>query len=146
MIDSDEVRQKLVEVLEPAFSAAHPNSPINYENQPIAQDDVNGWIYVSVIPGKFMRKNIGSRNNTAQSASYCLHGIMQVQMAIQKDKGTRKLHQFADTLSMALVDQDWSIPNGRLLTKNADRRTRGVIEGTFAMNFNLEWEYHVTLS
>lgn len=145
-IDTEAVRVKLVETLVPAFASAHPDAKINFENQPVEQDDDNGWIYVSVIPGATNRTSIGSRQNPGSVVRYCQYGIMQVQMVIKKDAGTRKLHQFADTIINTMNDLDWSMASGRLMTLNADRRTRGVVGGSYAMNVNIEWECTATLT
>lgn len=140
MMNTDAVRTQLINTLVPAFASAHPTAVINYENQRLDQgadgDEGNGWIYVSVIPAGSKRKNL-SRTNI----QYCHNGIIQIQMGISKDKGTRKLHQFADTIINTMVDRDWNIEGGRLITFNADRRTRGVIGATYAMNVNISWEY-----
>lgn len=144
-IDTDAVRVQLVDTLVPDFAAAHPLAKINYENTRLEQDDDNGWIYISVIPGDLVRRDIGSRAS-GNSAQYGQIGIMQVQMAIKKDGGTKILNEFADTIINSLIDRDWSIAGGRLMTLNGDRRVRGVIAGSYAMNVIIEWEYRTTLS
>lgn len=144
-MDTDAVRVKLVDTLVTPFAAAHPNAKINYENTRLEQDDDNGWIYISVIPGDLVRRDIGSRASGG-SAQYGQIGVMQVQMGIKKDGGTKTLHEFADTIINAMIDQDWSISGGRLMTLNGDRRVRGVIAGTYAMNVIIEWEYRTSLS
>jgi len=145
-MDTEAVRVQLVDTLVADFAAAHPLAKINYENLRLDQDDDNGWIYISVIPGDLVRRNLGSRATSGNVANYSQFGIVQVQMAIKKDGGTRTLHQFADTIITSLQDRDWSISGGRLFTSNGDRRTRGIVAGSFAMNVNIEWEYHTSLS
>jgi hypothetical protein len=145
-MDTDAVRVQLVDTLVTDFVAAHPLAKINFENQRLEQDESNGWIYVSIMPGDMVRKEIGSRATSGQSAQYSQFGIVQVQMAIKKDGGTKTLHAFADTIINSLVDRDWSISGGRLMTLNADRRVRGVIAGSYAMNVIIEWEYRTSLS
>lgn len=145
-IDTDAIRVQLVDTLVPDFAAAHPSAKINFENQRLVQDETNGWIYISVMPGDMLRREIGSRASSGQSAQYGQIGIVQVQMGVKKDSGTKLLHEFADTIINSLLDRDWSISGGRLMTKNADRRVRGLVAGTYAMNVIIEWEYRTSLS
>jgi hypothetical protein len=144
-MDTDAVRVQLVDTLVTDFAAAHPLAKINFENQRLEQDDTNGWIYVSIMPGDMVRRELGSRASGG-STQYGQLGIVQVQMAIKKDGGTKTLHEFADTIINSLVDRDWSISGGRLMTLNADRRVRGVVAGSYAMNVIIEWEYRTSLS
>jgi len=139
-LDLDAVRAHLETQIITAMAAAHPNAKVNAENRPPQQDPINGWYHIAVIFGDVQRADISKNYRRFRQ-----YGVVNVTLMVGKDRGTQLVNDMTATVLVSLLDKTWALNGGTLRTHSGERRTRGVISDTYAVNALMEFEYDFTV-
>lgn len=122
------------------FGSRQPGVAMSFENQPFTQPKGQPWVHITLIPGEVKRKEISS----AQVIRMC--GVVNVQLMVPQDQGTRKLHQMADAVVKIFGDRDFSLPDGRIITYGLEVRNRGLLNGFHCFSVQADYRYETRLN
>jgi hypothetical protein len=121
------------------FGARQPGVPVGYENQPFDQPKNAPWAYITLVPGEVGRKEVSS----AQVMRIC--GVVNVQLMVPQDTGTRKLHEMAAAVVKIYGDRDFPLADGKVTTRNVEIRNRGLMHGFYTFSVQAEFKYDTRL-
>jgi hypothetical protein len=120
----DAVREHLTDVFKTGFGTAHPTIPVAWENQRFNRPANSAYVDFSVQFGAIVRANIGENGRDRH------HGLINVQLQVPEDTGTRLLNEMSQTVVDLLKHKAWSLgADGKLVTCNPDVRSRPNING-----------------
>lgn len=131
----DAVRQTAYAVISSELAPRVPGIKICFENQKFDQPN-DPWIYVALIPGDSQRMEVSS------SRLYRHHGLINVQIMVPQDKGTKVLHDVTQAVFEVLADRQWNLPGaGRMTTYCCKRRNRGLLNGFLTYSIQTEYRH-----
>lgn len=131
---TDAVRAKVGDIIKTAVNAAHPTVPVVFENQKWTQPKGAPWVHVALSPNKSVRKDIGA------STIWRHMGVVVINVMVPEDTGTKLLHDICDTVFYAVADQSHAVgADGYVKLCHGERRNRGVVNGWFAYNIQVEY-------
>lgn len=128
MSNLDKPRELVFDVFKTEFAGKQPGVPVQYENQKFSQPRDRAWVAISIVPGMSWRNEISSRKG------YYHYGVVNVTVLVPEDKGTKQMHDIAQSVFDILCDRDFPYPEGTVTTYGLERRTRGLINGFYVMN------------
>ena len=131
---SDAVRAKVNALIKTAFAASHPGVPVAFENHKFAQPKGAPWVHVAYQPGASVRKDLGA------SAIWRHMGVVIINVMVPEDTGTAGLMDMCDTAFYAIADQNHALgADGYLKLTRAERRNRGLVNGWYVWNVQVEY-------
>lgn len=136
---SDAVRAKINEVVQTAFATAWPGKLVAFENTKWTQPVGAPWVHVAYNPGLSRRKDIGNVRTWRHM------GVVIVNVMVPQDTGTKTCLQMCDTAFNALADRNFDLgADGYLKLCYAEKRNRGVVNGWFTYNVQVEYHHDTT--
>jgi hypothetical protein len=138
-MDFSSVHKTLFDTFKYEFGVRQPDVPVGYENQPFDQPKGAPWAYITLVPGAVLRKEISSAQVMRA------HGVVNVQLMVPQDKGTRKLHQMAEAVTKIFADRDFPLADGKITTCDVEIRNRGLMHGFHTFSVQASYQYDTRL-
>ena len=115
------------------FGLAYPTTKVYYENQKFEQPVGQPWVSIAFIPNLSRRADIGTVKHFKHE------GVVNVNVMVPEDTGTKTMHEMADKVFTVLADRDWGIGDNKVTTYGVQRRSRGVVAGYYVHNIQCEF-------
>lgn len=136
----DSVRVAVTTTIQNELAPKAPDIPIHFENQKFKQPQ-GPWFYVAVIPGDGQRMEISS------SRRYRHFGVINMQVMVPQDVGTKLLNELTNIAFTVLADRSWVLPGGgRMTTHCCKRRNRGLLNGFLTYSIQVEYRHDEAIS
>jgi hypothetical protein len=131
----DSVREAVFATFQDEMAVAQPGVAICYENQKFDQPS-GPWFYVAIVPGDSRRAEISS------SRAFFHYGIVNVQIMVPQDTGTKRLNELTQAAFNILADRNWALTGGGSLTTYCcKKRNRGLQNGFLTYNLQAEFRH-----
>lgn len=139
MSTTDAVRQKVEDLVLTALAANHPGVPMSVVNVKFEEPKNAPWVHLAFAPGKSARKNIGTTRTWRHM------GVVVVNIMTPADTGTKTSDAIRDTIFNALADRNFALGvDGYLTLCFAEKRNRGILNGWYTANVQVEYYQDVT--
>jgi hypothetical protein len=135
-MSEDAVRAALEGAIQDQFMSAYPAVKVEFENVPFKPPVNAAWIKVNVIDNDAHRANIGNM----QEFKGC--GVVNIQIQAPENTGSKAAKDIRQALFDVLADRQIALPGGgSVTTYGAEKRTRGVLNGWYALALVISYRY-----
>lgn len=126
---SDKLRETIETLIQAEFGAAMPTVAMVFENTRREHPKEAPWIYTTIVEGKSRRVNIGA------ARQFGGHGVVNVQIMVPENTGTKTLRRIGDAVFNILADRQLSMPGiGSITLCDVEKRGRPPVNGWLPMN------------
>lgn len=126
---SDKLRESIETLIQDEFGTAMPSVEMVFENTRRDHPKQAPWIYVTIVEGKVFRANIGN------ASQFVACGVVNVQVMVPENTGTKTLRQIGDVVFNILADRQVALADlGSITFSEVDKRSRQPVNGWLPMS------------
>lgn len=135
MSAEDKVRAVLEGAIKAEFCPSFPSVPIEWENLAFKPPERAVWFKVNIIENDVHRANIGNVQE------FKAQGVMNIQIQAPEKTGVKEAKAIRQALFDVLADKQRPFDGGSVTTYACEKRTRGVINGWYALALVVPYRY-----
>lgn len=137
---SDNIREKITDMVATEFSAAQPTVAIDYENVDFDEPRGAPWMRVTIVDGMDRREDLGSETR------FRTHGVVNFQIQVPENTGTATMRAIKESLEAVFLDKQVSMDGGSITFCNGDFKTPRQVNGWYSRSYQIEFHARWTLS